>query len=439
MTDSPMNPETSDGSPSIRQSPPACQLLVHPLIKDDLQRRQQRRTRSSERHNIFDALGVGHKEIYHSRFIGYLFDPHERHDQGPRFLRPFVEWLGFAGSALENLSAARVAVEMDTAGEGRVDLVISLGDGTTIAIENKVHAGEQERQLERYWSWLRRLGKDTGKLRLVFLTPEGRSSVSAHANDPVVCMSYGALASILGEGLKQCPDSASPLVNTTQQYIQLCQRIEQREPDMGTLNPQILDFLQQPEHLAAALDIRDHLDKAVEGIRQRFRDNIIEALQNKLHATPGASALWQAGTSDEYQADQLIGLLPRTGATPYGYRCVLEIFFSHREAVIGWCRPQRISFLKQAPRDTSALEEQMRARQGEPTDYWLSRRVMPHSEAMTRPLREATSESVKALHADNRSGTKALANHLADAIWAYFEPHYKGVEPLQFAGASPSN
>ncbi|MDU7590040.1 MAG: PD-(D/E)XK nuclease family protein, partial [Acidovorax sp.] len=152
-------------------------LLRNPVIREDRIQRRMLRTLTAQRHNIFDALGVSHKENYHSRLIAYLLDPVAEHDQGAVFLNSFLRWLaekpsGLPDTALRHAVTAHVQTEKHAEEDGRIDLVIQLRDGTTIAIENKINHHEGERQLERYWNWLRRRRMGTENLRLIFLTPD---------------------------------------------------------------------------------------------------------------------------------------------------------------------------------------------------------------------------------------------------------------------------
>ena len=80
------------GRQQAQETRRARELLQHPLVHDWVLTEKVRRRLTSERHNIFEALGVAHKENYHSRFIGYLLNPSGEHDQGDVFLRGLLKW-----------------------------------------------------------------------------------------------------------------------------------------------------------------------------------------------------------------------------------------------------------------------------------------------------------------------------------------------------------
>ena len=70
-----------------------------------------------------------------------------------------------------------------------------------IAIENKIWAADQDKQIEGYQEALCTLYPHYQSRALVYLTPTGRESptVNAHSSVPVYYMSYGELAALLGE------------------------------------------------------------------------------------------------------------------------------------------------------------------------------------------------------------------------------------------------
>ena len=417
-------------------------LLMHPLIRDDLSKRRALRSLTAARHNVFDALGLGRKENYHSRFMGYLLDPTERHDQGAVFLCSFLDWLrehhGLPSSTAEGWTAgqvqgtlapkALVTAEKDTGGSGRIDLVLELSDGTTIAIENKVDAQEQEDQLRRYWHWLRSLGKRSDQLMLVFLTPDGRADTTAGARDHIVRMSYGQLAEVLERGMARCPETAHALIATTRQYIQLCQRIAQGDPQMSPPNPEIVTFLQDTRNLEVALDLQEHLNRYVlEDIKRVFRGQVMAALQSKLDLTPAADT-WLAGSRKD--DDAVIGLLPKTSAPSYpGYSCVVELRFAMWKNYVGWYRPAWLR-TQDGGRATAEVEAKMQANALGTTEGWWVVWKHLNDFAWAKSLQEWTPENILEIHKDNQSESHELANRLADLIWSYFDPYHKEMEVL---------
>lgn len=108
---------------------------------------------TGEHFNIFQILRVGHLEVTtHSPILAELLNPKGRHGQGDTFLRLFINQLDIKDF---DPASARVELEYDigTVTEksgGRIDIVILDGKSHTIFIENKIYAGDQEKQLQRY-------------------------------------------------------------------------------------------------------------------------------------------------------------------------------------------------------------------------------------------------------------------------------------------------
>src|SRR5437867_3879565 len=56
-----------------------------------VQRQKEVRRQTATRFNLFEALGLARNEQYQSRFLAFLLNPTESHDQGDLFLRTFLE------------------------------------------------------------------------------------------------------------------------------------------------------------------------------------------------------------------------------------------------------------------------------------------------------------------------------------------------------------
>lgn len=413
-------------------------LLRNPVIREDRIQRRMLRTLTAQRHNIFDALGVAHKENYHSRLIAYLLDPVAEHDQGAVFLNSFLRWLaekpgGLPDTALRHAVTAHVQTEKHAEEDGRIDLVIQLRDGTTIAIENKINHHESERQLERYWNWLRRRRMGTENLRLIFLTPDGRHGITANGNE-YVRMSYADLAMVLEDGLADCPETAVSLKVTVNQYVRLCHgiyRAAKGSEEMALENKKITELLQDSGNLAAALDVREHLKGVLDTIKKSFRENVISALDQKLKGT-AAERQWTVGIAVQNEA--WLGLVPRGGHP--GYCCIAELKFDGAEGYFGWGAPARV-------RDGSSpvaaeIQEKLRSIGLKPDLWWGWVGWADLREiSLLRPLLDWDSDGILRIHLDNQGESHDLADALADVIWSCFKSCYEDFQklPPSFAGA----
>lgn len=109
--------------------------------------------------NIFEALGVEHKENYHSKFIAYLINPHADHYQ-ELFANEFLKKLGESVQAsnfkeLTVQDIESVETEACVKDNRMIDILISLKDKRYIIIENKLYAKDQKNQLKDYINHLK--------------------------------------------------------------------------------------------------------------------------------------------------------------------------------------------------------------------------------------------------------------------------------------------
>jgi hypothetical protein len=140
--------------------------------------------------NVFSILGMENCENKtHSNFLRELLDPRGSHGLKSTFLKLFVskvldtlkhnnpqnKLLEIIDIEEKKWEQAHVATEkhiggISSCGEygGRIDIVISIGYSPVIIIENKIYAGDQEKQLLRYSNYAKKT-----KALLLYLTRGG--------------------------------------------------------------------------------------------------------------------------------------------------------------------------------------------------------------------------------------------------------------------------
>lgn len=109
-------------------------------LKQDEQKKQ-----GLNDYNIFTTLlNVGDEVRLHSRFLYSLLNPKGMHYQGPFFLENFLKQLRLPQDFILDFESVNIFREDDN-----IDLYIT--DGIhNIIIENKIYAGDQKEQIERY-------------------------------------------------------------------------------------------------------------------------------------------------------------------------------------------------------------------------------------------------------------------------------------------------
>lgn len=178
-----------------------------------------------ETFNIFRLLRQETDEVgLHSRFLASLLDPRGSHGMGDAFLRLFLTTCGIAPGSL-HIPTARTLRE-----RYRIDILIR-NDQEAIIIENKIRAGDQNRQLERYASIVEgwRL-----KWQMLYLTPLGhKPSAQSLGKLPTIegfgerfnCISY---QKHIQEWVAECiklVDGRPALQEVLKQYAQLVKRL----------------------------------------------------------------------------------------------------------------------------------------------------------------------------------------------------------------------
>lgn len=131
------------------------------------------------RFNVFKLLEIEHKEnVLHSKLIGYLLNPSATHGLNNTFLNLFLETCKLPSSKSQNfrlkLEHYIGAKDLTLEEGGRIDIYLE-NDASIIAIENKIYAIDQEKQLTRYVNYLKEQNKQKYLLYLT-LTKERASN-----------------------------------------------------------------------------------------------------------------------------------------------------------------------------------------------------------------------------------------------------------------------
>ncbi|WP_052455717.1 PDDEXK-like family protein [Bhargavaea cecembensis] len=175
----------------------------------------------NEEINIFETLGVVHKELQHSNMIGWLLSPKENHGLGDVFLRTFLCRVAgdFVADLTDEEETALNLGSFTCRKEYRqMDLLLTSDtERAVIVIENKIWSGESEHQLGKYLRQVKEEFKDYHQLCL-FLTPDGRPP-----SDQVnwIGISYEDILEVLEETLEIQERQISPDAKSIlRQYIQ---------------------------------------------------------------------------------------------------------------------------------------------------------------------------------------------------------------------------
>ena len=243
------------------------------------QAQQEERNRKGENYNLFSILSIERYELKHSALIANLLDPKGSHGCGDAFLRAFFE-IALKGTAypFEECTLPHSYTEYYTgpiAGDtgGRIDILVeSKSSHYGLIIENKIYAGDQDKQLTRYDNY----GKETfgaGGYLLVYLTLYGydasKESTATKSAEEVGYLRLSYAEDIL-RWLEQCVRLADnkPLVRESlNQYIRTIKQLTYQDMNQENIQTIIDLAVDHPEVVATLSSKRDAI---AQGIREKY-------------------------------------------------------------------------------------------------------------------------------------------------------------------------
>lgn len=242
------------------------------------QAQQEERNRKGENYNLFSILSIERYELKHSALIANLLDPKGSHGCGDAFLRAFFE-IALKGTAypFESSTPPNSYTEHyigPIAGDtgGRIDILVE-SSRYGLIIENKIYAGDQDKQLIRYDNY----GKTdlkADRYLLVYLTlfgneaSEGSTAKGSTKEVDYLCLSY---AEDILRWLEQCVRLAydKPLVRESlNQYIRTIKQLTYQDMNQKNIEKIIDLAVDHPEVVATLSSKRD-------AIAQRIRKKYI--------------------------------------------------------------------------------------------------------------------------------------------------------------------
>ena len=129
--------------------------------------------------NLFTTLLKASNEVrLHSRFLSFLLNPNGEHCQGSLFLDLFLEKCGLA--YFLDTSNTSVFAEHKS-----IDLYLTDGNNHII-IENKIWAGDQQKQIKRYIETIKEENKDinlTENLVVIYLSLDRKEPTDCSLGD----------------------------------------------------------------------------------------------------------------------------------------------------------------------------------------------------------------------------------------------------------------
>lgn len=246
-----------------------------------------------ERFNLFDVLHVGHYEVRtHSPMLAELLNPQGSHGQGAVFLQNFLAVLEIDDFDAE---LARVTLEVSIGDLGRVDIEITDRKGRRLLIENKIYAGLQERQLERYH-------QHDPKANLLFLTLNGDCPADGTDKTTVPNLQLVSYREDIVRWLECCRKEVAtvPCVREAiTQYIQLIQRLTQQNTSAHMNRELIAEVLKTRDTYLAYAALRNANGEIRKAIIAKVNEQL-NALGKELGLNPLETFAAQGAAGENY-------------------------------------------------------------------------------------------------------------------------------------------
>lgn len=194
----------------------------------------ERIERLRDRFNVFETIGFVDQELMHSRFLGYLLDPHQNHHLGHEFLRRLFDNPFFSTSS--NLRDKRLDQTSVHREWRNIDIFLT-NDTLRFAVilENKIWTTEHSDQLNRYHQIVS--GHYPGwQVYGIYLTPHGDTP----SHQGYVALSYGAVCEMLEAILRDLgPKINADVRMSIGHYIRMVRRRILGDPEIVGLCQQM--------------------------------------------------------------------------------------------------------------------------------------------------------------------------------------------------------
>ena len=256
--------------------------IVLRSTKQILKHQKEKELLKGEKFNIFSILKMETRENdTHSAFLAALLDPSGTHLKGSVFLELFLNCIN---NKSIDVASAKVKTEhscgpIDLINKtgGRIDIYIWDKNGHCLCIENKINAGDQMAQIERYYN------HNKGKNQVHYLTLNGvEPSLESRGNlvsgKHFYNISYG---SHIVNWLTLCMKEATDLPilrETLKQYIILMKKltntIDKEEEE------ELLEVILN--NYESSIFLANNINKTIANFNNKIRHNIFKSLTEKI-------------------------------------------------------------------------------------------------------------------------------------------------------------
>lgn len=271
---------SSDTLPTPTELLPFRQIAEQLSVAHILAEKHAKETH--ERFNVFTTVLKATDEVrLHTRFIHCLLDPKGSHDCETLFLNLFFETINnspISGTAERKAFSTEgfnntdwtLYKEASRSGFGQMDILMK-SSKFGIAIENKIGAVEQDKQVLSYANYLENRYRTNSIV--IYLTLDGKESYTA-GDKSYLCISY---ANHILEWLEKCLQATDQIIPINQVLIQYRQVVRQlTNRTLNTKNMQkIVDYVRaNPDIIRFRSEIKQATDQAIQEIWNEIEEKI---------------------------------------------------------------------------------------------------------------------------------------------------------------------
>ena len=383
---------------------------------------------TGEHFNVFSILGVEADEVRtHSAFLADLLNPQGSHRQGTAFLKLFLEKaLEYSGpDEYKNFQVTKEA----SIEQGRIDILLEKNDAC-IVIENKIYAGDQDDQMEKYDQYAKDKGISEEQIKLVYLTldgsPPSKGSLGKLPEKCVKCLSYSKdIINWLEECMKlQEVQRISSIREIVFQYRDLLKRLTGQSTNRR-YSMELKDILAKDKNRELIPDIENAILEFKVHVQLKFWEELVnimcnkdynfemrdnkekEALEDRIrnYYTPGKKSL-NFGTTFKISTWKQIKIALKVQLISGGYIIYGFILFDKDDNYIDFCRDKNFDTLEEKlPNNGFNRDEWFIGRKYAgrdlvfPRDYsGQNRKYLQYDSNRTESVRELVTEIARAVN-----------------------------------------
>ena len=223
----------------------------------------------------FNVFSVLHKETdevnLHSRFLHALINYQKPGTDTRENLKDFLHHVG-----VKDFELCDVKVERE---RYHIDILITNDKRQAIIIENKIEAGDQPKQLQRYSEILEEQGYSDRDIHLLYLTLDGHDPSEDSAGD----LDYKTISyrDDLSSWLEHCQKRAydePELRESVIQYLRLVRKLTRTDPRGKYMNA-LKELCLKDENFVFIHDLKNAMLEAVSDLRRKLWNEIHSELE----------------------------------------------------------------------------------------------------------------------------------------------------------------